>query len=412
MLNFLKRIGGIKDLGTDRIPFTGVEHWFDKQLKETSLSQELTECFDDISNSLLVLDSNLKSLAANKLDEDVPPEHADVINEHRDEYLGVMRSFMKNIVIAKRDVDSIIKYGSDLNEALAELKEDTKKTISIINKFFADEAEEINETIEGIAETKEVLDDLINRDTGVKFVQDVKKIIHTIKKKNQDIQQVQNEMQKEIQKLNQAEEHKLKLETEFDNLKTSDEFTKFDNILAKKIKLEKELERENENMLALFHPLSKVLSKFAENEAGFGTVSSRHYSKDPLLALQADRGNWLFNFTAMLSKNINEIEPDEKKRIKLLNAASALNQSAVNSYLTKIGIIREALSQTQKQTIRNSATLKMEDLKYKLNHVNEQTRLIFENKQKYEDAISALNSEKDLLMLERKLNLLSRVKIE
>lgn len=412
MLNFLKRIGGIKDIGTDRVHFSGVELWLDKKLKETTLSQELTECFDDISNSLLVLDSNLKSLAAKKLEDEVPPEHIDVINENRDGYLGIMRNFMKNIVIEKKDVDSIIKYGSDLDEALIELKEDTKNTISIMNKFFPDEINEINETIEGIAETKEILDDLINRETGVKFVQDVKKIIHTIKKKNKDVLQVQNEMQKELQKLKQAEEHKLKIETEFDNLKTSDEFTKFDSILAKKIKLEKELERENENMLALFHPLSKMLSKFAETESEFGNVSARHYSKDPLLALQADRGNWIFNFIALLSKNINDMEPDEKKRIKLMNAASSLSPNAVDSYLTKIGIIREALSQTQKQTIRNSATLKMEDLKYKLNHVIEQTRIILENKQKYEDAISALNSEKDLLMLERKLNLLSRVKLE
>ena len=69
------------------------------------------------------------------------------------------------------------------------------------------------------------------------------------------------------------------------------------------------------------------------------------------------------------------------------------------------------MNQVKRQLMADNVTTRIGDLKYKQNHALEQLKLSEESRKKHEEEISQLNAEKDLLMLEKKLSLLGKVRV-
>ena len=409
MFKAIKRLVGIQKREADNIPFNAIDVWFESKLKETDLAKELSSVFNDISNSLNVLAVALKKIAKAKLDNNT--ENIDSIEDYREDFVLKLQSFAKQVTPEKKDVDSILNYGENLSAALSQVAERSKNHFSIIEKFFPEEAELISSVFDKLEECQKSLNDLIKREKGVLFVNDIKRRIQDIKKKNKDSLLLKDQLEKEEIKRKEMEEYKLVLETDIDNLKTSPEYEKYDELISKKLRIEKELERETENMRILFSPVLKMLAEYDKRELGADRALARQYASDPIISLLNDKQLWLLNLLQAVSSKLPEIEQDEKKRLRLRQSILALSEDVLKSYLAKHRIIKEAMAQIQRQITLDNTTMKVEDIKYKLNHVNNQLRIFSENKDKIEDAISDINIEKDLLMLEKKLNLLSPVKV-
>ena len=409
MFKAIKRLVGIEKREADSIPFNAIDVWFENKLKETDLSKELSEVFNDVSKSLSALAVAVKKIATRKLSN---IENIDSIEDYRESFVLKLQSFSKQVTPEKKDVDSILNYGETLSAALSQVGEGTKNHFSIVEKFFPEEAELIVSVFSKLENCQKSLNELIKREKGVLFVNDIKRRILDIKKKNKDSMVLKDQLEKEESKRKETEEYKIVLETDIDNLKTSPEYEKYDQLVSKKLRIEKELERETENMRILFSPVLKMLAEYDKRELGADRALARQYASDPITSLLNDKQLWLLNLLQAVSGKLPEIEQDEKKRLKLRQSILALSEDVLKNYLAKHRIIKEAMSQVQRQITLDNTTMKVEDIKYKLNHVNNQLKIFEENKEKIENTISEINIEKDLLMLEKKLNMLSPVKIQ
>lgn len=405
MFKFLKKMVGIST-SPESIPFSVLNQWFDKKVNETDLKDDLKEIISEIDSSIKVIESELKALT-NVAPENATEEQIEVIAEHKKYFLSKTQHSLNELTSMKvSSPESIVDYNEALVIALKHIK--SLKQFEVIKKFFSQHAEAIENELSALEDCQKNLLDCIERENGVNFVIDIKKRIADINKKEKSRFELTTRLENEERKKNEIENYKSKIETEIDDLKTTYEYQKFDQVISKKIQLERELERERDLIsphLSILSSLFKMYDKFDSSQR----ITAKNYSSNPIDALDSDQGLSILSLLHEVSSRLTELEADEKKRIKYQTALNSLSREVLKKYLEKSGTINSALRDIRRQTTTNTTILKQEDFAYKLRHVKEQLRTINETKASCERAISELSTEKDLLNLEKQLQSLSKV---
>ena len=410
MFKALKRLLGAGSRPVEEVSFSEIETWFENKLKEQPINKELSDLFNEITRAAAMLSLSLKKIL-HKVISDIPPDHIQTIEEHRDDYVAKMQSFLKQISLEKKNAESIINYYETLSAAIEQIKESSKSHFSIIQKFFSNESQNISESLELFEQSAANLNSLIKKEFGVKFVHDITKLIQLIRKKKKLEEELNVKIKKDEIKRKEAEEYRLKLDTELDDMKTGPDYEKYDSLVSKKIKVENEMERENKNMRILFSPILKILFEYDKRELGADRALARQYASNPIDALHTDKGLWILSLLQSVSSKLPEIEADEPKRMKIRQSILAISENVLKDHFSRYDVFKEAMNQVKKQIMTDITTTKIGDMKYKQNHVLEQLKLSEESRKKHEEEALQLNTEKDLLILEKKLNLLGKVKI-
>ncbi len=385
----------------EEIPFSHLSVWFETKIRETNLTKELSEVFNELSESMLILEKQVTEISKKEFPSD---------QEHLSTYTAALHTFLKQIQLPeKKDVESIVLYEETLSAALSNIKQNSQNMIKLYSKFYPQEAESFSETFDSFVEMQESLHELVKQQHGVFFVYSIQKQIKEIQKKNKTSAEVQAAMQREEEKLQEAEGYKLKLETDYDELKTSPEFEKYDILLSKKVKIENELERENQNMTLLLSPLSKLFADYVQKGLGSDMALARQYSENPIIALHNDSRFFIVDLIKHVSEKLHELEADEKKRLKLRQSLLAVSEEVLRSHRAQYERLKQLQSEVQRQLMLNNTTIKIEDLKYKLSHANEQIKMFKDNRTKYETAIEQINVQRDINALQRQLQSFSEV---
>ena len=89
-----------------------------------------------------------------------------------------------------------------------------------------------------------------------------------------------------------------------------------------------------------------------------------------------------------------------------------LREEFVKNFSSKYGLIKEALEHIHRQNRINTTTIKMEDIRYKLNHVKQMIAICDENVGKITEQLEEINLEKDLLSLEEHLSTFAGVSFD
>ena len=410
MFKFFKGLFG-QGKAQEEVYFSDIGVWFENKLKESTLSKELSELFGEINRASAVLAVSIKKIARKVIENDIPQEHRNTVDEYRDDYIPKIQNFIKQINIERKDPESIMAYYETLSAALEQTKESTKNHFSIIQKFFGNEALNINEAMNSLNISKSKLDKLIKRENGVKYANDVLKLIQIIKKKNKMLFELKDQIEKTELRRKESEKYRSYLETEIDNIKTEEGYQKYDQLLSKKIRLEKEMEREEQNISIAFSPILKLLFEYDKRELGADRALARQYASSPIQSLHNDKGLWILTLLQSVSLKLPELEENEQKRIRLRQSILTINENLLKDYLAKRNLIQEALSYVKRQVMSDNTSTKIGDVNYKMKHADEQIKNQEENRKKHEEETLTLNPEKDLLMLEKKLSLLGRVKV-
>ncbi|MEK6886281.1 MAG: hypothetical protein AABW88_00450, partial [Nanoarchaeota archaeon] len=261
MFNFFKGLFG-QSKAQEEVYFSDVGIWFETKLKESSLSKELSELFNEINRASAMLAVSIKKIARKVIENEIPAEHKGTIDEYRDDYIAKLQNFLKQINLERKDPASILNYYENLSAALEQTKDSTKNHFSVIQKFFDNEAVNITEAMNLLIDSKSKLDKLIKKENGVKYVSDVQKLIQIIKKKNKLLMELKERIERDEVKKKESEKYRDYLETELDDLKTAEEYSKYDQLISKQMRLEKELEREEQNISILFSPILKLLFEY------------------------------------------------------------------------------------------------------------------------------------------------------
>ncbi len=409
MFKVLRKIMGVAER-KEIVPFSQLDEWFNEKLKQTSLKEDLNNVFDTISASLQVLHHNLRQISAKEI-HGVSEDHRSVIEEHTEQYVTKMGSLVNKLLYREtRNFGAIMAYGKKLEAGLDEMK--SIKENPIIQKFFRDETLEIEHSIAGLSEAHGLLNELMQQKNGLVFIAETKKRINEVEKKYQRQTEIQIEIQKIRTKKEDAENYRLRLETDLDNIKTSEDYEKFDRMLSRKIKLEKELEREQAELDSLFGVIIPLLRSYDEKSIGADGALARAYANNYVEALSNDKGLWIVSLLQSVTSKLNEIEDDVKKRARQKQALDSLSEEFLRQSSSRIRSLHEYLGDVRRQILNDMVSKRIEDIKYKISHVDSQIDAIDQTMASHEQELQELNIEKDLLNLGKNLSSFGEVTIQ
>ncbi len=412
MLDILKRMFGKKEEERKEIPFSEVSAWFDATIKELPLREELHDFFNDLSGSIKVLDSALKDLVDRQLKDELSENQIEIVDDHKRDYIAKMRDFIKKIQLPKNmDVHTIVEYDQLLSESLEQLTQQTRDHLMVLNKFFSAETGSILSSLHMIETARDDLNELVEQEHGVKYISNMKRLIRTVDKKKKQVAVIQEQLQHEIQRRNEMESYKAKLETEFDDLKTASEYNKYDQHFSRKIRVEKEFERERHQFLATFSQIAKVLREYEKNSLGIGGDLARRYADDPVSAVMNDSNFRIVDIIPNIISQLPVMEPNEMRRARITQALSTLTLEYLKQFVEKNVLLRNTMQNVQRQITMDPVSLKVGDINYKIKHVQEQIALFEQNQAKYESMIKEIDAGKALLILERELNSFAGIKL-
>lgn len=403
---------GKKEEERKEIPFSEVSAWFDATIKELPLREELHDFFNDLSGSIKVLDSALKDLVDRQLKDELSENQIEIVDDHKRDYIAKMRDFIKKIQLPKNmDVHTIVEYDQLLSESLEQLTQQTRDHLMVLNKFFSAETGSILSSLHMIETARDDLNELVEQEHGVKYISNMKRLIRTVDKKKKQVAVIQEQLQHEIQRRNEMESYKAKLETEFDDLKTASEYNKYDQHFSRKIRVEKEFERERHQFLATFSQIAKVLREYEKNSLGIGGDLARRYADDPVSAVMNDSNFRIVDIIPNIISQLPVMEPNEMRRARITQALSTLTLEYLKQFVEKNVLLRNTMQNVQRQITMDPVSLKVGDINYKIKHVQEQIALFEQNQAKYESMIKEIDAGKALLILERELNSFAGIKL-
>jgi hypothetical protein len=349
--------------------------------------------------------------AVDSVESEVPSEqNRAIVEQHKREFVNQMHSFIKDISFKEaRELEFVIDYNESLVIGLRNMK--SLKQGQVVKKFFPQQFDEVAKEVQELSEWQEELEDCITRENGVKFVIVIKQKIAEIKKKEAARNNLQIQITQSQQRKSEFEAHKMRLETNLDDLKTSDEFKKYDGILSKKIHGEKELDRENSVFVTAFAGITPLLKLYLVKEVHDNDNVIKKYIEDPVSAIESDPNLAILRVLHVLNTRLDNLEIDEKRKTKFKSNLAILSESFFNKYLSRIASIKNSLTEVKHQTSSNMTVLKLEDIKYKLNHVNKQIEVITKALENDSKQLSELNVEKDISGLEKDLQSFAKVSI-
>jgi hypothetical protein len=411
MLRILKKVFG-QSGRAEAIPFSTVDMWFEKQIKEnTTLIQDVSGFYAKMDEAVRLIYKQLLELGGAEPPQDISPDHVSVLEEHKKAIVSKMQDVVEDLSIpAKRDSNTVLAYSELLSISLDKLNR-MRSQLESFEKYFSAEVNAVAQSILSMSDMKDVLNNIISGEHGIIFVHDTKRRIKNIQNKEEALARLKDELEREDIRLQEVQNHKIKLETEIDNLRTTYEYEKFDQLVSKKIKLEKELEREQGIFKTAFAPIARLFAAYDEKEFGADRVLARQYASDPANTLLNDKNLWLLNLMEVASAKLPELEPDERKQIKVKEAITVITKEYLNEFLSKCNALNNAMQVIKRQIRMNATTTKIEDIKYKLRHIDEQIRGYEESKAKILEAMEEQNTEKDLLMLEKQLSSLTQIRL-
>lgn len=409
MFKFLKGLMGKKDR-EETVAFSFIDEWFNNKLKETEIRDELNDVFDSVSIALKNINNSLVKIST-QIIQGIPEEHKVVAEEHIGNYVSSMKHYVKQLTYREtRDFNSIINFDETLSAALQEIE--VLKEFVLVKKFNESEANELLEAFNILKEAESNLDNLIRREHGLLYVSEVKKKINAIDKKYKRKLELQSQIERETAKKNESEAYKAKLETDSDDLKTTESYEKYDKMQSRKIHLETEKERTDAEVKSVFQPLAASFKKYDSMEMGADRAIARAYAEDVVRAFYKDEQLWVLSLMQSVSNKLPELEADEAKRMKLRQTIVSISEDSLRQMLAKNRAVEDGLRDIRRQLTGEITARKLEDIKYKINHAEQQIKNFDESILNHQKEIDGLKIEKDLLSLEKELSSFAKVKIQ
>lgn len=410
MLDFFKKLLSKQ---IEEKPFSEIGKWFERKItQDLELYDDLDALLNSMDEELVVLDENLEKLKNAELkNKEIPQRALQAMEGNRESYAKRVKDFIKQVEVPdKNDVD-IQQFVDNISKMLTELNEGSMKQYFILKEFFANEARDIALSIKRIDELNKKIKKLIDAENGFNYVFDVRETIKNIEKKMSDEKNISDQLIVQEQKLKEAEAFKEKIETDIGNLETSSRYSAYSQNQNLKISTETDLRRHRENFALTFAPIEKALKKYEKVALESDKELIRDYLTSAVDALDNDRTYKILALLKSVAYKINELDIEEKKKEKILEAIEKFDSTFLKDFLWKYDAVKEKLTDINKRLTSNNVMHEIEDLNYKLKHAQEQIAKVEAEIKKINDTKKSLEINKSIKELEEKLNKLTPIKI-
>ncbi|MBC8444444.1 hypothetical protein H8D83_02550 [Candidatus Woesearchaeota archaeon] len=305
---------------------------------------------------------NLEELKNAKLrNKNVPERIIQIINGNRDTYIQKVGLLMDEVRIPKEFKD-IIKFCDGFEDVINNFSKSTLKAYQVLQEFFGDKsfgvAENIRDTDKFVKEAKSILKNA-EIDELERLKQKVMGILEKINSKK-DLEENISSTKKDLKEVNKKfVDKKEKLE----QVKKSDEYGLFNDLVSKKESLENE---KKELEMMLWHSFSVIeagLKKYERVTLEKGVV--KKYLANSLMALLKDTELKIVDVLNKMENSISngDVELKDKKKEKILHELGKLNVDYFKEFLEKYNKIEWELDQLKVKFEESTIMVDIEKLK-------------------------------------------------
>jgi len=415
MFHFIKNLFK-KEIEKADIPLENLDKWYEEKSKPLldESNNNIKFKFNEFNVLLNTLRKNIESLekAEIKEQEKIQDKVKQVVLGHRENYVKRLIQFV-NIINVPNEAnhETAVAFCSNIIKELDEFSENTAKTFYTVQHLFADEVNQLASDIKRIDSIIKNIKDITENEKILK-IKEIKENIQKLKYLKFKKEQLISQFEEQKTKLSKLEKDKIDTQNQISRLEKSEEYSDYLSMRERLSSITNSISDSKTDIIQMFSPLAGSLKKFKritlENEDLI-----EKYSEYPVNALLADKELKIITLLEAMKKNIlsGSLEIRDKKKEKILEKINLIHQDKLNQIISRYDALKNEKDLMLKKIKVNKAWLKNDELKYKLEHVENSLRVYKEANEELDKKIQGIDINKLKQELENKLKELTNVEV-
>ncbi|MAE42467.1 hypothetical protein CMO93_01740 [Candidatus Woesearchaeota archaeon] len=398
MLKFIKKLfAKEEEKPEEKVVLSELGKWLDAKEKPLleSLKNRVNEIIGRVNEERKVLSDNLKKLEDAKLQNPNIPNRAKTIMEgNRKAFIKKVSHLFNNIDLKYEDFNEITRRSKDLEKDIDLLGKSTARTYQILSEFFAREIASIAEIIKKIETNSKSIRESVNYNK-INAIKKIKNDVKDFQNKTRLKENILKELGQEKRNLEDEKNKNAKIEKNIEDIKSSENYKNFENLLKEKDEFEKQLKEIEDRLFHDFSVLEKALKKYGKIAFENGKLVES-YLKDSVKALAGDEELKIISILGNLKQAVEEdkLELDEKKGGKALLKIKELDKQYFEALQKKYNGLKGNLEKINKNMKSNEAKNQLDDSKGKLD-------IIKNNINNIDNKIAIVNGELEKIDIEK-----------
>lgn len=351
---------------------------------------ELKETLNEIKTNADTLDD-----AEIKDSEKIESKVRSVVSGHKSNYTRLLKQLVNNIDIPESvDHNNIIDFCSDTAEQLNDFGKKTTKSYYATQHLFSDQLKPIVNDIKKIDQIISSIKNDIDK-MNIELIEKTKHKIKEIKINMNKIEIFEKDIKKEKEKLDRLNESKKEMQESINKMLESEDYKRLNQDNEELNIIEEKVTKNKNNVLELFSPIESALKKFKRITLEDENIVEQYYA-DAFEALLDDKLMKILNLLDNMKKNIlsDSIELRDMKRKKALETIDNITKDRLNGFLEKYNALIKQKENIQKRIKNNDSDSILKDLRYKLEHFSSMINNSKEKIEQTEKKKSELDIEK------------------
>lgn len=387
-----------EEMVEESVDINDLPSWVDErsntgfEIIKPKIEAELEKLFDEKKTLL----HNLEALKAAELhNPNISEREKSLMEGNRNAYISQHRQFI-NFLSVSDDLTcrETAQFCNNFEELLVKLAKSTAKGHMVMNEFFANHASKINRNIKSMSDSigrvKEMLDD---GDVGVEMLGDVQKAVSELRSKVKLLSELDTELAVLKKKLANSNFMKDKLLKSREELKQTKEYGEFRSASEEKETLRSSIKQVEDEVEAMFSPLQRAMRKY-ERMVVEDSDLFNDYMDSAVNGLSKDEGLKIISILGRMKAALESGSLELKDSDKAVQRLSEIKGDRLSGLRSRYVDARSDIRRIEEKMRYNNALQDLDDLQYKVEHVENQIKILEEKIDKAEQTRQKIDLEK------------------
>ena len=373
------------------------------------ISDKIVVITKELNQNIELIKNHLDELNGEQLrNKKIPVRAEQMMKGNKLIFIRNTEQFLDLIDIETYDTHK--QFIDAFESSLANLSKINKKSNFILNEFFSDNIYKINSDIKGI-ESKVNQIKKLYKEKKVDKILELKIIVGSLENMNETIDK-QNENSENLRKkIAEAKLRKEKIINKLLDIKKSDNYKFFKELITTKDEIKKELKIIEDQIIQKFSIFETAFKKYSR--IAYNDKLVNLYLEDPFKALLHDESFGILNTLQKIKKNIeeNKKELKEKKATKTIDAITGISLDFLKNFVKDVNQLKRDKKIKDEKISKNTIMQDYNEFEYKLNHIKSNLINLKAEKDHIEKDIDGKKPEKILKNIIRNFDLIFKVKL-
>jgi len=350
---------------------------------------EVAGILKEIAESKIEIKRLLESLKNAELsNENIPLKEKHFMEGNRLSYIKAVSNFLSALSEPEEISDESAKlFLAKYHESSEDFKKASFRPGQITTHFFGDIIKNINEQLEKINNSCNKLLALMKSDK-VKILSETKRRIKLLQEEIEKNERLLKELEDAERDYEELKKERAVFEQRINDIKKNSAFIELSQLKESLKRTEDEMKMLDAEFIGDFLQIEKALKKFSKGEDDF----INKYIEDPVSAVLNDSE---LKILGILSKTKDALqsgalEIENKKKEKLIEKIDSMSKEKLTKFVISHNDLSLKISNINRQIRQNNSQRNIDDIKYKLEHVQAKQSSAAENIKKTSKQIEEL----------------------